>query len=65
MNTKVPVARYSEHLYQLATETADPSMRSVWRRATDHKARISVGLGKYLDTTIKPAKPEAAGKAAA
>jgi integrase len=30
------------------------------RHYADHKARISVGLGKYLDTTIKPAKPQAA-----
>jgi hypothetical protein len=35
MNTKAPVARYSEHLYQLAIEEEDPMMRAVWTRAAD------------------------------
>lgn len=30
------------------------------RHYADQKARINVGLGKFLDTTIKPAEPQAA-----
>lgn len=30
------------------------------RHYADHKARINVGLGKFLDTAIKPAEPQAA-----
>jgi Phage integrase family len=33
------------------------------RHYADHKARINVGLGRFLDTDIKPAAPQAVGMA--